>query len=81
MIAKGLIILAALVTAGALLMGHATPKAGAPALVGTADQWRTGPSFYMQSNCYDYGARQVWPEWRCSSENGLWVYHYRVPLS
>ncbi len=80
-IAKSVVIVSALVIATALLVSNRAPIAGAdsPTLIGSSDEWRTGPSFYRQSNCYDYGARQVWPEWRCRSEDGLWTYHYRVP--
>ena len=80
-IVRGVAVLSALVLAGVLLVSNRAPTAGAgtPALIGASDEWRTGPSFYRQSNCYDYGARQAWPEWRCLSDDGMWVYHYRVP--
>jgi hypothetical protein len=78
-ITKGFLVATVLVMAGVLLMGHHATTTGTPALIGTSDQWRTGPSFYLQSNCYNYGAQQAWLEWQCRDENGVWVYHYRVP--
>jgi hypothetical protein len=78
-------IAAALIT-GAAVASASGPRPVSPTATAPATQaattpvpgWNNGPTFKIETACYTYGAKQVWPIWECHHGKNGWTYRYWI---